>query len=947
MYDIIIICNFFERIRGIMKFLKLFLFLIFASMLMLFTFLPISIIASEAPSKAKKVETDQVRVQFLSNTVVRVEAKAGGKFEDRDTLIIVGRDDFEGVEADLSYNGDEITATTSKYKVTIQKNTALSKGAVKIYTLSGELLWDYSKGTEGFYTELPTPADKPQVYAIADSPRVIEPATGMVYKGSTAITSGYIPNNADDFYIFMPEGDAKVLRSDFVRLTGRSEISDIKTFGSWYSRYQAWSDKEMLNIIDTYRKNGLPIDVLVVDTDWRVGASTGYNVNTTLFPDMKSYISQAFDKGVLTIFNDHTRNSAYQMLSPTELKYHTENLQYHITQNGLHGWWYDRNWNYSLKSPYSKIQFYTLGQVMYHDIIDDANGNSRVFLLSNLDWVRNGTLEQGPSLIGHRYGIQWTGDITSEALQLREEIELLVHGSAVGSNPYISSDLGGHKRAKEQTQYMYARWLQFGALSPVFRIHSYGAEAPSITKLPYDRRYMNVSESIKTYLNMRYNLLPHFYSLAHENYETGLPLARRLDFYYPQYEESTDETQYLLGEDIIVAPLWSHYGEGDDIVPNNWFDSKVTTKFFNNTLMAGTPVYTSTADRIEFDWGDGSPKDGKVNKDNFSAVFESKITPTEDCYIGVVSDDGARVYINGTLYVDNWKSSWLESQVGSSEEKVLKAGQTYNIKVEYYDDQYGAICKLVYQRKTEAGEASRDVFIPDGKWVDVFTGTVYEGPQTVRSTHTINTSPIFVRLGGIIPTTAVASPIPGADYEKLSLNVYAGGDGTYTLSEDDGESEDYQNGAVRKTTFTHTANESGGVIDISAASGNFTTSYSDRIWTVRVHSEQKIYSATVGGNAVEVKEIAKSEEAKPFTETGASPDMNVYEITFTAPMADAQSVVYSFTELASDGTDDSKSSIGTGLLIGAAVAATAIVGAVVAVVLAKKKGKEKTQPEEK
>ena len=43
---------------------------------------------------------------------------------------------------------------------------------------------------------------------------------------------------------------------------------------------------------------------------------------------------------------------------------------------------------------------------------------------------------------------------------------------------------------------------------------------------------------IRDYVNLRYRLLPTYYNLSHENYETGMPLVRRLDFEYPEYESA-------------------------------------------------------------------------------------------------------------------------------------------------------------------------------------------------------------------------------------------------------------------------------------------------------------------------------------------------------------------------------------------------------------------------
>lgn len=141
--------------------------------------------------------------------------------------------------------------------------------------------------TNGFYAELPPPSETPDVFALADSPRVIPAEDGMAYAGSTDTYSGWERNDAVDLYLFLPQGNAQTLRADFVRLTGRTPISNIKTFGSWYSRYEDWTEKDYLSVIENYRANDFPLDVLVVDTKWRSGADgTGYDIDTDCFPDM-------------------------------------------------------------------------------------------------------------------------------------------------------------------------------------------------------------------------------------------------------------------------------------------------------------------------------------------------------------------------------------------------------------------------------------------------------------------------------------------------------------------------------------------------------------------------------------------------------------------------------------------------------------------------------------
>ena len=870
--------------------------------------------ASALQAGVVTIQSGAVRVELLSDTVIRVEEKVNGGFEDRTTLVAVGRDDFPGVKATVSETGTVITAKTANYTVRLKKNsTSLAADPVEVTDKSGKLVWKYSydddNGTvpiHGFYTLLPDPGDTPEVFALADAPRVIPAAKGAAYAGSSDAYSGWKQtlayNQYKDVYLFLTDASAMQLRGDIVTLTGRAPISNIKTFGSWFSRYQDWSADEYLKVIADYRKNGFPLDALTIDTNWRASSDgTGYELNTTSFPDMRDFLAKAKAAGVLTIFNDHVHKTNNHALNPTEVKYFTENLQ-NILKMGLDGWWYDRNWHNNFNSPYAGIVASTFGKVVYNDILKDYAGDARIFLLVNAEWVLNGKINYRPSIIGHRYGIQWSGDITSEALQLRRELTNMVSMTTAGSSPYMSSDLGGFMRAEQQTNEMYTRWMQYGALSPIFRIHSSSDYSKTINKLPYNSQYTAATQNIvRNYMNMRYNLLPLFYTLGHEAYETGLPLTRRLDFYYDE-PEAKDNTEYLLGRDLLVAPLWSAYGEGDDVVPKSWFPEGLTVTYYNNTTMSGDVAATGKAVDIDFDWGDGSPASG-VKTDNFSAVFEGKFTPAEDCYIGGVVDDGVRIWVDGKQVVNKWTGGWLVSCMDMNH--LLKAGTTYTLKFAFREGSGGAVCRMVYAHATDKGVTARDVYMPAGGWIDLFTGARYDEAGTYRVYNGIGTSPVFARVGAIIPAVKVVSPIPGADFSELSLNLFTGGDGSYTLYEDDGETLSYQADKVRRTAFTHTAGETGGKLEIAAATGDFTTDYTSRTYTIRLHTADAITAVKLDGRVVGVTKRAQDADAFPLAECGAAPDGDVYEVSFDADLAASHTLTWSTAAvLAGDANGD-------------------------------------------
>ena len=858
-----------------------------------------------AEAQIVTLESGTTRVELLSDAVIRVEEKGEHGFEDRVSLIAAGRGDFTGVAAKTRTEGNCLIAETAAYTVKLYTDRGYHADAVEIFAADGRPVWTVSKTatqevrTAGFYHDLPDPGDTPEVYALLDYPRILPAEKGAAYVGSTDAYSGWERYDATDVYVMFAYGDAATLRTRFAEVTGRTPISDIKTFGSWYSRYQNWTDADYKAVVENYRANGFPLDILVIDTKWRAGADgTGYDIDKGNFPDMEGFVDWAHKNGVMVLFNDHTHKTDKQALDPEELKYHTENLT-NILKLGVDGWWYDRNWGYTLHSPYAdSITFTTFGEILYNDILASYASTKRLFLLSNADWVRHGYVENAPSVIGHRYGIQWTGDITSEAMQLRREIENMVSKTTAGASPYLSSDLGGFKRAKEQSEAMYTRWMQYGALSPIFRIHStMESGGAKYDKLPYT--YSAATQAIvKKYMNLRYNLLPLFYTLGHEAYETGMPITRRTDF-YDDSAAAKDNTQYLLGRDLLVAPLWSAYGEGDGVVPASWFgEAGLTASYYNSRTDHSKAVYKTTVPNIELNWGTKSP-DASVRVNLFSGIFEGKITPAFDCYLGGAADDGMRVYIKGELLVDAWKSSWLASAVNT--ETLLRAGVTYDIRVEYYDGTSTASCYLLYELPSEKNMSARDVYLPAGGWTDVFTGTHYAGGGTVRVCNGIETTPLFARDGAVLPAVKVVSPIEAADFPALSLNVFDGGDGSYTLCEDDGETIDYRTGDVRKTLFTHTETGARGSLAIAKAEGAFTTDYTARTYTVRIHSEKAIENVKLDGRTVEVTRLAKDAAAAPLAETGAAPDGAVYEVTFTATMNAAHTLTW---EMAASGDLD-------------------------------------------
>ncbi len=821
-----------------------------------------------------------VRVQLYSPSALRIEQAVLGAFCDKNTIAVTNRSNWAGVQVTRTVENGTIRLITDTYTVSIPEGATSAKD-VKVTAPDGDSLWNTRLSSTAIAT-LPEPAKTRRYWAFNDCPRVTVPENGFTEVYADTENNGFtIEQDVADYYILICEENPFTLRSDYNRLVGACDMVTVKALGLWFSRFYAYKDVELLRLVSDYRRRGYPIDYVVCDTDWRVGSSTGYDINTQYFPDMEDFLSQMHEKNIQIAFNDHVRDNNNSLLSAEQLTWFNQNLT-NILELGLDTWWYDRNWHYTLKSPFAEINQDMLGQMMYQSIMDAHNAplNKRTVMLSNYYTDVHSRLTL-PAYIGtHRYSVQWSGDITPAVLP--NELENMVMLGALTSTAYISSDIGGH--FDSPTNGMFVRWTQYGALSPIMRYHSSSAD-----RSPW--KYGEVADEVaNTYINMRYRLMPVFYTLAHENYADGLPMARRLDFYYPQYEESRLNNQYLLGEDILVAPI----ADGEQPADPSWLktsDGKlgVEISYYNNKTLSGNPVRTEHATNVDFNWGVGSPASG-VGTDNFSAIVRASITPETDIYLGTISDDGVRVYVNDQIVINHWQAS--DSTMITNSNFILKANTAYDLRVEYYEEAGGASLRLLCIPTATESVSSRTVFIPDGKWMDVFSGAVYEGPKTIEVTHSIRTSPLFVRLGSLTALAHKSDYADTAQWERLVLDVYPaeGTLDTTPLYEDDGASLDYQVGKYRETILSTETTDGKTTVSISAAKGAYTTDWTEREWTVRLHATD-VTSVTINGQSVPFKTVARDAAAAPFAAEGGSPDGDVVIVTFTAPINQATTIV--------------------------------------------------------
>ena len=497
-----------------------------------------------------------VRVQPLGNYLVRIEQKGPSGFEDRETFTVLDRG-FEGVEATETRANGQVCVATRNYRVMVPEG-ATGLDGIRVESATGETLCVMSNAmlSKRF---LPSPSALPAVWVLGDSPRVVPPAWGALPppENEAGGTSGWdLANDAADVYVFFPAASGyEAFRADFLRLTGGIPLVPLYALGLWYSRYYAYSETTALAVMDRFRAAGIPLDVFVVDTDWRVGASCGYGINEELFPDMARFVRMAHDRDIRVMLNDHPEPKGLCALDPAELRYRRDGLV-SLLAMGVDLWWFDRNWHTHLQAPLPGLNKEVWGMRLYRDITKNFRPERRPLLMSNVDGINNGRLDAPSHPAAHRFPVWWTGDTCAEWNYLRMGVSNGVDSGICSLLPYVHEDLGGHHGQPDAE--LYVRFMQFGAFAPVARIHC----TTQVHRYPWEYG-PEVEKVVGDFFRLRYRLLPMLYAAAHEAHRSGQPLMRRCDLEWPEFPEARDSTQYLLGDDWLVAPILEPAGVGN------------------------------------------------------------------------------------------------------------------------------------------------------------------------------------------------------------------------------------------------------------------------------------------------------------------------------------------------------------------------------------------------
>lgn len=393
-----------------------------------------------------------------------------------------------------------------------------------------------------------------------------------------------------DLYVVLGATTAERL-STYTELTGRGPCPPVWAFGYWMGRCRYHSRTEMLEVADTMRTHQVPCDVLHLDPDWLVvdRLNTDFIWNTDRFGNRSDFVADLATRNL--------RLSVWELpyLDPASPRYadaeergylvrttsgEVAHLRGTPTPDGRHRALID------FTNPQARAWW----QGMHHAFLDDgvavfktdfgeglpddaaladgtpANHAHNLYPLKYNGAVSDGIadhVERNPLVWGrsgwagsHRYPGQWAGDAESTVAGMQATLRGGL-SYAVSAPGLWSHDIGGFF-GPELTPELYARWTQFGALSPLMRAHGLRPREP----WAFGDEALQIS---REWVRLRYSLLPYLWQAAQQSAANGWPVLRPLDFLDPgdRVARGVDDA-FLLGDDLLVVPVFSDSPEPTD-----------------------------------------------------------------------------------------------------------------------------------------------------------------------------------------------------------------------------------------------------------------------------------------------------------------------------------------------------------------------------------------------
>jgi alpha-D-xyloside xylohydrolase len=406
--------------------------------------------------------------------------------------------------------------------------------------------------------------------------------------------SAEVADKVDYYFLYGPQPDQIV--AGYRELTGEVPMFGRWAYGFWQCKNKYESQQELETVASKYRALHIPVDNIVQDWFWWITmGEMKWNAN---YPDPQALINNLHDQhfhlmvSIWPYFRPGTPpagNPAYEQFDkngwfvaktvqksfhpvgqalydpthPAAAKEYWANANAALFSKGVDAWWLDTDEPETEGREDNIVtdhQFHIGSGARYANVFPNyhsaavadgqraASDAKRVFILSRSAYAGS-----------QRSGITaWSGDVLSDWLTFQRQIPAGLN-YAMSGMPYWTTDIGGFISGGNLNdpnfRELFIRWFQFGAFSPIFRVH--GTRSPNENELwSYGPEAQKI---LVDYDTLRYRLMPYIYSQAWQVTHNHGTLMRPLvmDWRNDVDAQNTGD-EYLFGPAILVSPVTTH-----------------------------------------------------------------------------------------------------------------------------------------------------------------------------------------------------------------------------------------------------------------------------------------------------------------------------------------------------------------------------------------------------
>jgi len=394
-------------------------------------------------------------------------------------------------------------------------------------------------------------------------------------------------------YFVINGPDPKAILSRLTALTGRPALPPAWSFGLWLttSFTTSYDEKTATSFIEGMKSRDLPLSVFHFDCFWmREFDWCNFEWDDRVFPDPAGMLKRLHARGlhVCLWINPYIAQRSTLFAEGAGKGYFLKRGDGSVWQWDM---WQPGMAVVDFTNPAAKAWFQSqlrrlakmgvdafksdFGEriptdVVYFDGSDPVKMHNHYSILYNeavfelLEEERG----KGEALVfarsshasGQRLPVHWGGDCQSTFESMAESLRGGLSLGMCGFG-FWSHDIGGFEGTPPVA--VYKRWIAFGLMSSHSRLHG-----SSSYRVPwnYDDEACDV---LRFFTKLKCSMMPYLFSKAVEAHENGWPVMRAMIIEFPDSPASdTLERQYMLGDSLLVAPVFMEDGSVDYYLPD-------------------------------------------------------------------------------------------------------------------------------------------------------------------------------------------------------------------------------------------------------------------------------------------------------------------------------------------------------------------------------------------